>query len=90
MSNPSKDAINDYVQDHEIDLLYEWLESDAGWDNFVSWFWSKTSDNAREAILNAFLADYKAQEVVEFNEYTCNEVTERLSAGNEEDPRNER
>ena len=79
MSNIGKEKICDFVQDNSLELLYAWLEQDYGWSEFIAWFLSKTSAEAREALMEKFIDDYKSKENIAFNEWAVQEAADRLS-----------
>ena len=54
MSNPGTDQIQDYIIDHEDDLLQEYTESEEGIKFFTDFLWDKKNDEVRKKLLRSF------------------------------------
>ena len=56
MSNP----LDDYVNEHEPDLLDSFVQDDENWKLIVDWLFEKKQDDVRYNLFSKFLEDYKS------------------------------
>jgi hypothetical protein len=88
MSNQGKDAIMDKIADNEMDLMYQYMESDPNWKRFIDWLYENEQDNILEALFQHFLSNAKGHYKEHFDEWCIKTISEDF--GNEDDPREER
>lgn len=74
MSNKLTDETNDYIADHEIELVEEWLQDDGHNKTFEAWLWDKDQDSIRRALFEHFLSCTSDKEVKEFNAWAFDSV----------------
>ena len=90
MSNLLGDSISNYIQDHEIDLLYEYLENERHWKEFTNWLYDNDQHEILEALFTHFIELGKGKEVEDFRTWVQQTVYEKMSASNEDNLREDR
>ena len=80
MSNPTKDAINDRLDDNWQELLQEYMESDEGIKQLTDWLWNSENDELRESLLDKF---GQSKDGKRFREWAWRQVEESMQKSGE-------